>query len=51
MAESFSAVPIDKENQEGKWVFSSLIHSVAIVLFSWKPNARVGFSRAQEEKP
>ena len=24
---------------EGKWVFSSLIHSVAIVLCSWRPNA------------
>ena len=35
---------------EGKWVFSSLIHSVAIVLCYWKPHVRVGFSRAREEK-
>ena len=35
---------------KGKWVYSSLIHSVAIVLCSWKHHMRVGFWRTQEER-
>jgi hypothetical protein len=35
---------------EGKWVFSRLIHSVAIVLWSWSPHMYVCLSHAQEEK-